>query len=65
LTTRMGVKVARLRRRQKWSQARLAKEARVSAGYVALIELGQRTPSLATLKKLARALEVDVAELLG
>ena len=50
------------------SQAKLAMEAGVSPGYVAMIELGQRRPTLAVVLAMAKALAVapstfsDVAE---
>lgn len=40
------------------SQAKLAAEAGVSPGYVAMIELGQRKPSLGVVLAMARALGV-------
>jgi transcriptional regulator with XRE-family HTH domain len=38
---------------------------KVSPGYVGLMELGQRSPSIAVLQRLAKALGVPVTELLG
>jgi transcriptional regulator with XRE-family HTH domain len=46
------------------TQAHLGEKTGVSQQYVAMLEKGERTPSLAMLKKLARALEVEVGELL-
>jgi transcriptional regulator with XRE-family HTH domain len=44
----------------------LAKRAKVTQGYVAQIESGvSKNPSLAVLQRLAKALGVPVAELLG
>jgi transcriptional regulator with XRE-family HTH domain len=44
----------------------LAKKAKVTAAYVAMIETGVRkNPSLAILKRLAKALGVPVTELLS
>jgi len=48
------------------TQTDLAKRARLSQAYVASIEVGTRkNPSLAILKRLAKALGVPVTELLG
>ena len=48
------------------TQEKLAKRAKVSRGYLAAIEAGHRkNPSLAVLKRLAKALGVPVTELLG
>ena len=57
--------VRKLREGQRFTQAALAKKAGVTEAYVSMIESGAReNPSLPTLKKLARALGVPVAELL-
>jgi XRE family transcriptional regulator of biofilm formation len=57
----------KMRREEKGlTQIDLAKRARVSQAYVASIEAGTRkNPSLAILQRLAKALGVPVAELLG
>lgn len=48
------------------TQLQLAKRAKVTRGYLAQLEAGHKTnPSLPTLRKLAKALGVPVAELLG
>ena len=53
-------------RGQRMTQEKLAKRAKVSRGYLAAIEAGHRkNPSLAVLKRLAKALGVPVTELLG
>ena len=55
-----------LRKKRGWSQAEVARRAKVTDAYVAMLETGKkRNPSLAVLKRLARALRVPVAELLG
>ncbi len=61
---RLSMKIKRLRREKKWSQATLAKAAGVSREYLARLELGHHDPSLTTLQRLARALGVKVTELL-
>lgn len=57
--------IRRLRKARKLTQAQLAKRARVTQGYIARLE-GEAAlnPSLPTLKRLAKALSVPVAELL-
>jgi transcriptional regulator with XRE-family HTH domain len=53
-------------RGQRMTQEKLAKRSKVSRGYLAAIEAGHRkNPSLAVLKRLAKALGVPVTELLG
>jgi XRE family transcriptional regulator, aerobic/anaerobic benzoate catabolism transcriptional regulator len=62
---RLGKVLKRFRHRKGLSQLGLAKRARVSQGYISEMEAGQRkNPGIETLKKLARALDVPVTELL-
>jgi len=58
--------VKRLREAKGWTQADLATKANVSRPYITMLEGGKRkTPSLAALQRLAKALGVPVTELLG
>jgi transcriptional regulator with XRE-family HTH domain len=57
--------LARLRELKGYSQRALAKESGVSPATIYELENGRRRPNPSTLRKLARALEVEVAELLG
>jgi transcriptional regulator with XRE-family HTH domain len=53
------------RQRANLTQEELAKRAKVTRVYIAALEAGHKTnPSIAILKKLARALGVSVGELL-
>jgi transcriptional regulator with XRE-family HTH domain len=55
-----------LRTAKEMTQEELAKRAKVTRSYIAVLEAGhKKNPSLAILKRLARALDVDIAELLG
>lgn len=61
-TEKLGRKIQELREAKGYSQERLAYLAdmdRVSIGY---IEQGRRTPKISTLYKLAKCLNVDVAD---
>jgi transcriptional regulator with XRE-family HTH domain len=60
----LGITIARIRKRRKMTQAQLAKRAGVHRIYVAQIEGQTKVPSLATLEKLAKALNVKVGRLL-
>jgi XRE family transcriptional regulator of biofilm formation len=61
----IGQTVRRARRRRGLSQATLAVLARISQAYLSRLEAGiQRNPSIAVLKRLAKALGVPVAALL-
>jgi len=54
-----------LREAKGLTQRDLAKKAEVTPGYIAQLELGQKkNPSLPVLRRLARALGVEVGELL-
>jgi transcriptional regulator with XRE-family HTH domain len=49
-----------------WTQAQLAKRAKVARSYLAQLEAGHKeNPSLPVLRRLAKALGVPVTELLG
>jgi transcriptional regulator with XRE-family HTH domain len=56
--------IARLRKQQHVTLLQLAKRVGVTEAYMSMLERGVRkNPSLPTLKKLAKALKVSVAEL--
>jgi transcriptional regulator with XRE-family HTH domain len=59
----VGREVRRLREERGWNQAKLAVEAGMAPSAVNQIENGKRSPSAASLTKLAEALEVGVADL--
>lgn len=58
----MGIKNLRLERN--WSQAELAKKAGLSQSYIHDLETGTKTPTIRTLEKLAKALQVPIDELI-
>ena len=57
--------LARLRELKGFSQRALAKESGVSPATIYELENGRRRPNPSTLRKLASALDVEVADLLG
>jgi transcriptional regulator with XRE-family HTH domain len=62
---RLSVVLVKIRQERGLTQRDLAKRAEVTAAYVAMIETGVRkSPSLAVLRRLARALDVPVTRLL-
>jgi transcriptional regulator with XRE-family HTH domain len=64
-TISIAMKVQRLRTKHGWTQAQLAKKARVHRVTIGRIEAGMRKdPDLLTRKKLAKALGVPITELL-
>jgi transcriptional regulator with XRE-family HTH domain len=59
----LGRAVRQLRRERGVSQEALAYEASVTSGTLSLIERGRSNPTWGTVKGIATALDVDVAEL--
>lgn len=59
----LGREIRRLREARGWGQTKLAAAADMAVSGVSQIENGHRNPNSATLIKLARALDVDVADL--
>jgi transcriptional regulator with XRE-family HTH domain len=54
----------RIRPKRKKSQGNIARVSNVDKGYIGNIENGNKTPTLATIRNLADALDISVAELL-
>ncbi|MET9089804.1 XRE family transcriptional regulator [Streptomyces sp. NPDC004237] len=61
--TRIGRRVRALRKQRGWGVQQLADTARLSRRMLTDIELGQANPSLATVDRVARALDTDFATL--
>jgi transcriptional regulator with XRE-family HTH domain len=61
----LSAKVKALARKRGWSMNQLADFAVVGRGYLSEVLSGHKSPSLRTLVKLAGALEVRVADLVG
>jgi len=64
LATIIGRNIRRIRKQSGYSQARLAQLARTSQSWICRIETGDENPTLASVTRIARALRVDLAELL-
>ena len=65
LLARFAGNVRRLRAKKGFSQKVLADSIGISVSYVSMLERGQRSPPLETIEKMARALKVTPAALLG
>ncbi len=65
LLARFAANVRRLRSKKKLSQKALADKVGISVSYVSMLERGQRSPPLETIEKMAKALGVTPAALLG
>lgn len=61
----LGSILREVRRSRGWSQERLAERSGLDRSYVGEIERSLVSPTLATLEKLATALEVKVSVLIG
>ena len=62
---RLGKVLKACREKKGMTQVQLAKRAKVTQAYVAMLETGaKKNPSLVTLKRIAKALKVDVGDLL-
>lgn len=60
----LGERVRAFRKRLKWSQVKLAREARITKPYVSYIESNTRNPTLQTIAAIAKAFGVTVSALL-
>ena len=61
----MNGKLRKVRERKGLTQVELCKRAKLTQGYLSLLESGEKkAPSIAVMKRLAKALGVPVAELL-
>ena len=65
LLTRFAANVRKLRSKKRLSQKALADKIGISVSYVSMLERGQRSPPLETIEKMAKALGVTPAALLG
>jgi transcriptional regulator with XRE-family HTH domain len=61
----IGVKLKEIRTRRLLTQEELAKKADVSAATVVNVERNNQEPHFRTIRKLAKALDIDPTELLG
>ena len=57
------MRLKQLRHKRGLTQATLAQKTKLSLGYVARLEQGHHDPPLSTLRKLARALQCKIADL--
>lgn len=60
---RFGKAIRRRRRELDLSQEELADRAQLNRAYLATIERGDKNPTLETIEKLAKALDISIAEL--
>ena len=61
---KLGLNLKRIRIKKGISQGDIARELKVSRGFISTIENGKTNPTLATIQKLADALKVSPKDLL-
>ena len=61
---KFGAKVKHLRTEKGWSQEKLALTADLDRTYIPSIEAGKRNVSITVIEKIAKALDVEIFELL-
>jgi len=64
ISKKLGENLKRVRAKKKLSQGALARLLGVDKGYISNIESGNKNPTLATIERLANALDVKVNDLL-
>ena len=64
ISTKLGKNLKKIRIAKKMSQGDISRALDVHRAYISGIENGKRNPTLATIEKLANALDVSVDELL-
>lgn len=60
----IGARVRECREKRQWTQEDLAERAELDRSYIAGIEAGLRNPSIKAVAKIARGLDLSLAELL-
>ncbi len=61
---KLGKNLKRIRTKKGMSQGDIARDLGVSRGFVSNIENGKANPTLATIAKLAKAVEASIAKLI-
>lgn len=61
---KLGLNLKRIRTEKAISQGDIARELKVSRGFISTIENGKTNPTLSTISKIAKALGVSIDELL-
>lgn len=59
----LGLKVKEIRKMRRITQEKLAEMIDVDNGYISKLEVGQNFPSIGTLEKIAKVLDIELYEL--
>jgi transcriptional regulator with XRE-family HTH domain len=65
LPNQIPVNLSSIRKRLRYTQREVAKIADIDSNYYAKVERGDSVPSLKTLSKIAKALDVSVTDIVG
>jgi len=65
INKQVGINIRKLRERKGWSQEQLALETSLHRAYIGQIERGEKNMGLKNLEKIAGALSIKIAKLLG
>ena len=63
-SVKLGLNLKKIRTKKDISQGDIARELKVSRGFISTIENGKTNPTLLTITKLAKALNISVDQLL-
>lgn len=63
INEKIGIKICLLRKRLKYSQEKLGELANLSKNSISSIERGENNPSIETLDRIAKALNIELKEL--
>ena len=63
-SVKLGLNLKKIRTKKDISQGDIARELKVSRGFISTIENGKTNPTLLTIAKLAKAVGVSINELL-
>lgn len=64
ISKQLGQNMKRIRAKKEMSQGDIARALGVDRGYISNIENGKKNPTIATIQKLANALDISADELL-
>lgn len=63
INQKIGIKICFLRKRLKYSQEKLGELADLSSTSISAIERGESNPTIETLERIAKALNIELKEL--
>ena len=62
LKIQIGKRIQQLRKQARYTQEAFAEKAGLSLSYIAMIEIGKKTPTIETLNRISQALDCDLAD---